>query len=90
MKGFKNWLMLPAAMPDCRCFHFPSPGFSMENFLDRHHNTVICTEQRAGTGTEKVCVCKSEFLSKFRSKVSAMETLLGQVLQGWTVQACLV
>lgn len=82
--------MLPAAVADCRCFHFPSPSFSMENFLDRRHNTVICTEQRAGISTEEVCVCKSEFLSKFRSKLSAMETLLVQVLQGWIVQACLV
>lgn len=27
-------------------------------------------------------MCKSEFLSKFRGKLSAMETLLGQVLSG--------
>lgn len=81
--------MFPAAVPDCRCFHFPSRSFSMENFLDRHPSTV-CTEQRAGISTEEVCVCKSEFLNKFRSKLGAMETLLGQVLQGWIVQACLV
>lgn len=62
----------------------------MENFLDRHHQTVIYTEQRAGISTEEGCVCKSEFQGKFRSKLSAMETLLMQVLQGWIVQACLV
>lgn len=75
--------MLSAAVPDRRCIHFPSLSFSMENFLDRHHNTVIYTEQRAGISTEEISVCKSEFLSKFRSKLSAMETLPEQVLQGW-------
>lgn len=78
--------MLPAAVPDYRRFHFSSRSFSMENFLDRPHNAVICAEQRAGIRIEEVCVRACERLSKFRSELSAMEMLLAQVLQGWFVQ----
>lgn len=43
----------------------------MENFLDRHHHTVICAK-----GLGSVCARTCEFVSKFRSERSAVEMLL--------------
>lgn len=75
MTGCKSGMVLPAAVPDCRC-RFLSPSFSVESLLDRHHSTVICTEHRAGICTEQVLRVHGWISGKFRREVSAVEMFL--------------